>query len=762
RHVNEILSGKSQVPVISKVTSLKYINPQNTPDPWEAAALRDFEQGLGERGEVANINGQPYMRLIRPFITEKACLVCHAAQGYKLGDIRGALSIGVPMRPYLEQEAAARKSDALRYSLIWIIGMFCIGWLGHLVQKALRRTAQERAFTETAVNTMQGTFFVLDEEGKYVRWNKAVEDALGSTGGDMHGRDVLASIHPDDRRFMAAKMAEVLEKGSSSAEARRLVNGHKEPRDYLFSARKMVIEGKSYVVGTGIDITDRKNLENTIKAASDAWLSTFDSISDSIMILDKDFRILRCNKAAAALIGKPLEEVLGRRCWEFMHEGRSADECPVRRMLQTGRRQSGILQAAGRTCLVTADPMFTATGEIGQIVHTIRDISEQEKLESQLHQAQKMEAIGALAGGIAHDFNNVLTAIVGFASILRSKVGKDDPLRQYVEPILTSTERATALTKSLLSFSRKEAVVMKPADINEIIRGFQKILARLIGEDIEFAVKESADSLCVQADKGQIEQVLMNLVTNARDAMPRGGRLSISTDRIVFEKENGDLKAGVYAMIAVSDTGSGIDKEAQEHIFEPFYTTKETGKGTGLGLSIVYGIIKKHNGSVHVYSEQGLGTTFKIFIPLADATPQPVLEQPDEALLPSGIETILLAEDDEGTRRVARVLLEEYGYTVLEAADGEAAVSLFRKNKDRVDLVLFDLIMPKKNGNEAHEEIRNMRPGIKAVFMSGYSVDIISRKGILEEGLPFLSKPISPGDLLRTVRKTLGPAKLKA
>jgi signal transduction histidine kinase len=383
---------------------------------------------------------------------------------------------------------------------------------------------------------------------------------------------------------------------------------------------------------------------------------------------------------------------------------------------------------------------------------------EQQKLQSQLIQAQKMEAVGHLAGGVAHDFNNILTAIIGYASMLRKKEIASEQLAFCTDQILSASSRAARLTQSLLAFSRKQVIAPKPVDLNEIVQGVTKIVKRLIGEDIDFRTILHGGEVTVMADSGQMEQVLLNLCTNARDAMPQGGSLSIETDAVDVGVEDRDRNflpcAGLYGVICVSDTGSGMDEETRKKIFEPFFTTKELGKGTGLGLSIVYGIIKQHNGTINVYSEPGKGTTFKIYLPIIA---EMMKEAPPvaEARPEGGRETILLAEDEHDVRVLISIVLREAGYSVIEALDGEDAVRKFSEQADRIALVLSDVIMPKKNGKEAYMQIREMRPGVKVLFMSGYTADIIESKGILAEGIPFLSKPLIPNQLLRKVREVL-------
>ncbi len=382
--------------------------------------------------------------------------------------------------------------------------------------------------------------------------------------------------------------------------------------------------------------------------------------------------------------------------------------------------------------------------------------SEKAQLEDQLRHAQKMEAIGTLAGGIAHDFNNILTTIIGYGSLLAGRMSADDPLKRYVDLILASGSRAANLTQSLLTFSRKQIIDLRPANLNEIIRNIEKFLDRLIGEDIEFEVTRCDDALIVLADTGQIEQVLMNLVTNARDAMPKGGKLSITTYavRVGVEASDDGGKQRPQAVVTVSDTGVGIDEKIRERIFDPYFTTKEVGKGTGLGLSIVYGIMQQHGGTVDVSSEPGKGTTFRLFFPIIDKD----IEEEDhlhQEQASGGTETVLVAEDDEDVRCLTRDVLQKYGYKVVEARDGEDAVSKFLEHAKAIRLLILDVVMPKKNGKEAFEEIRKIRPDIRAIFVSGYAADIIEKKGITEGSMYYLSKPISPDTLLRKIRDVL-------
>jgi PAS domain S-box-containing protein len=399
------------------------------------------------------------------------------------------------------------------------------------------------------------------------------------------------------------------------------------------------------------------------------------------------------------------------------------------------------------------------TAELVRTVDALHtEIAERRKIEQQLLQSQKMESIGILAGGVAHDFNNLLSGIHGYTEIIQENIpGDDELLRESVEHVLKASTRAAELTRSLLAFSRKQVLDPRPVLIDDIIATTGKFIKRVIGEDIEFGTEVLDRDLLIMADAGQMEQVLMNLATNARDAMPGGGRLSISLRKVAVQEGNESVydlpSAGEYALISVSDTGIGIGKESLDRIFEPFYTTKELGKGTGLGLSIVYGIVKQHNGSVLVSSQPGKGTTFEIYLPLiAGSAEMNEVQQPTP--LTAGTETLLVVEDEEIVRNLMKRILERAGYRVLIASDGEEALARFRENND-ISLVLSDLVMPGKTGIEILEEIRSLKPDMKVIFISGYTRDIIHIKGVREDKIDLITKPILNKELLQKIREAL-------
>jgi signal transduction histidine kinase len=413
-----------------------------------------------------------------------------------------------------------------------------------------------------------------------------------------------------------------------------------------------------------------------------------------------------------------------------------------------------VLTAAGIILLLLAGIAVLATSIYQRIVAEERQL----RLQSQLVQAQKMEAVGLLAGGVAHDFNNMLTAIIGYAHLIRKKAPPEGALPSFADQILSVAERAANLVKALLAFSRKQVMEPQPTDLNSVVRDIEHIARSLVGEDVEFALALEEGPLMVMADGGQLEQVLLNLCTNARDAMPQGGSLTIRTERIAVLPAARSLhsveREGAYGLIMVTDTGVGMDAETQRQAFEPFFTTKEVGKGTGLGLSIVYGIIKQHGGSVTVSSEPGGGASFRIYLPLiAAAAVNHAPTVREEA--PRGTETVLLAEDEAEVRRMVSLVLGDAGYRVVEAADGEDALRRFGEHRDDIRLLLTDVIMPKRNGRDLAEEVRRQNPSVKVLFMSGYTADIIRNKGMLGTDVLLLSKPLVPDRLLARVREVL-------
>jgi two-component system cell cycle sensor histidine kinase/response regulator CckA len=511
--------------------------------------------------------------------------------------------------------------------------------------------------------------------------------------------------------------------------------------------------------------TKRKEAETALQQHLQFLQVLIDTIPSPIFYKDAKGAFVGCNKAFEAVIGMGREKVIGNSVYDILPKSMADVYEEADRALQHQGEQesyeSPVLYADGRVhdTIFNKAVISNSDGTIVGTVGVMLDITERKKLEAQLLHAQKMEAVGQFAAGVAHDFNNILSAVIGYGTVIQKKAPEDDSLHYNIDQILAAAGRAANLTKSLLAFSRKQLIDPHPIEVNDVIRKIRSLISCIIGEDIELTTKLSSNDATAMIDIGQIDQVLMNLAANARDAMPNGGVLCIETSIVEldvdFVKRYPYGKPGRYVQLTVTDTGTGMDERTVSRIFEPFFTTKETGKGTGLGLAIVYGIIKQHKGYIHVYSEPGLGTTFKIYLPLAEISTVPRIETPLIPVPQGGTETILLAEDDAPVRSFVETALQSSGYRVIEAVDGEDALEKFEENKDTVQLLIFDVIMPKRSGKNAYAAIRSMRPDVPVLFTSGYPADIIHKHGILDEGLDVVYKPIGPRELLHKVREVL-------
>jgi PAS domain S-box-containing protein len=532
-------------------------------------------------------------------------------------------------------------------------------------------------------------------------------------------------------------------------------------RTMLLNARQIEqVLGKERIILLAIeDVTERRQLEEQLEESEFRYRRLFESASDGIVLLEKkEGHVAHANPALEKMLGYSEAECLGKNLQDI---GVSID----------ARHFSATMQDLDREGILNYEdvPLKTKSGEeiytdiymvnrakLAQC--NIRDVTERRKLQIQLLHSQKMEAIGALAGGIAHDFNNILNIIMGYGTMVMETLATDSQTKEDMSEVLVAAERAADLTKRLLVFSRKEVAEVTPVNINALILSLKKMLTRIIRTNIEFHLNLTDAPLIVMADSGQIDQVLTNLVSNAMYVMPEGGRLLITTSIEVMDEDyveaNGYGRPGRYALLTVTDTGEGMDEETQQKIFEPFFTTKETGEGTGLGLAISYGIIKQHKGYIKVYSEPGEGTIFKIYLPLCDDAE---LDRKPEGVvaIKGGDETLLLAEDDDALRKLSRVVLESFGYTVITAADGEEAIAKFHENKEQIHLALIDVIMPKKNGKEIYAAIRKVSPKVKILFASGYTLDIVTNKELAKGDFDFIQKPYSSKNLLFKVREGL-------
>ena len=604
-----------------------------------------------------------------------------------------------------------------------------------------------------------------DLDGTIRSWNKGAEAIYGYTAAEALGQHVSLLLPPEIPDDTMAILERIRAGGHvDHYETLRLRKDGR--RIYVSLTVSPINSDDGSIIGASAiarDITGRLKSEQELQRASAYNRSLIEASLDPLVTIGPDGKITDVNAATETATGRGRAELIGTDFSDYFTVPENAlagyqqvfREGSVRDYpLEIRHKNGGVIPV-----LYNASLYRDEEGSVIGVFAAARDITARKKLEEQLRHSQKMEAIGRLAGGIAHDFNNILTAIIGYGSILLRKMDEADHLRQNVELVLESANRAAALTQGLLAFSRKQVMTLRRIDLNTTITGLERFLRRIIGEDVELAVSCASRPLMIMADSGQIEQVLMNLATNARDAMSRGGRLAIATEPAdmddAFRKAHGYGKPGLYAMITVSDTGAGMTADVSERIFEPFFTTKETGKGTGLGMSIVYGIVKQHGGYINVYSEPGIGTTFRIYLPRIAAAEETTEAAKPEPLPKGGTELILVAEDDDVVRRLTQSVLEEFGYRVVAAGDGEAALAAFEEYREAIDLCILDVIMPKKRGREVCQEIVRRKPGVKILFTSGYALSALSEEGILDSEYACVMKPASPAALLKKVRDTL-------
>jgi PAS domain S-box-containing protein len=524
----------------------------------------------------------------------------------------------------------------------------------------------------------------------------------------------------------------------------------------------LAFEGRRAWLTLSYDVTDRLRAEEALRASEERYRVLIEEAQDAIFVNDVAGIVQEVNRAAERLVGTTRDALIGRsfletlppkdreRVWktfeDTLQHGRLLDLLSIR-----------IQRADGTIVPAEVTASVVEFGGKPHVVGLLRDVSERNAMAEQLRMAQKMEAVGQLAGGVAHDFNNLLTAILGYSQLLAADLRGNPEQFMAIEEIRKAGERAAGLTRQLLAFSRKQMLELKILDLNEVVQHIQEMLSRLIGEDIQVITELDRNLGSVRADAGQIEQVIMNLAVNARDAMPRGGQLSIETQNAdlddSYAQTHVHVQPGPYVMLAVSDTGTGMDEATRQRIFEPFFTTKEKGRGTGLGLSTVYGIVKQSGGYIWVYTEQGKGTTFKVYLPRVYG-PAETLATPEAVAQPAvGTETILLVEDEDSVRALARKTLEARGYRVLEASDGGEALEIAPNQE--VDLLLTDMVLPGMGGSAIAARIREIHPRAKVLYTSGYTDDAIVRRGLMERGAAFLEKPFTPSVLARKVREVL-------
>jgi PAS domain S-box-containing protein len=642
----------------------------------------------------------------------------------------------------------------------------------------LRRARTEQARAEEARRQGEERFRALIEhgadavaliapDGTLLFASHSIERLLGFAPVELVGHPGFERVHPDDAPRLHAALRDTLASPGTPASL-ELRWRHKDGSWLHIDAvavDRLAEPAVGAIVVNFRDVSERRKAEAALRESEERYRTLVEGVRDIIFALSPEGTIASLNPAFETITGLRREEWVGQPFERLVHP----EDLPLALEL-LGRVVRGELRPASQFRVRTAKGdyrvgEFSATPQLheGRLVGILgigRDVTERVQLEQQLRQAQKMEAVGRLAGGIAHDFNNILTAITGYADLLLEDLGATDPRRQDADEIHKAADRAAGLTRQLLAFSRQQVLQPTVLEVNKLVSDLEKMLRRLLGEDVELGTRLAPTTGRVKADPGQLEQVIMNLAVNARDAMPNGGKLTLETGNVdldeAYAADHYPARAGPFVMLAVSDTGIGMSEETQVHMFEPFFTTKEKGKGTGLGLATVYGIIKQSGGFIWVYSEVGHGTTFKLYLPrveeLAERPSQPA-QAPARAA--RGTETVLVVEDEAPVRSVARQVLERHGYTVLEAPSAEAALDIVTRYSGTIHLLLTDVVMPGLNGRELANRLAGLRPDAKVIFMSGYTDDAVTRHGVLEPGSAYVQKPFTPDAIARKVREVL-------
>jgi PAS domain S-box-containing protein len=592
---------------------------------------------------------------------------------------------------------------------------------------------------------------------------------LGYQPGEIPGRygEWETRLHPDDRERVLSVLRAYLD-GRQTAYADEYRLRHRDGSyRWIYTSASALCDpsGKPYrMLGCHLDVTERKRSEQALRESYALLQAVVEGTSDAVFVKDLTGCYLMINSAGARFLGKSVGEVIGKLDQDVLlpHTWQVVRERELQ-VMATGQEQTfeqtATVAGITRTYLSTKSAFRDGQGHVIGIVGIARDVTELKRLEEQFRQAQKMEAVGRLAGGVAHDFNNLLTVINGYSELVCSKLSARDPNRELLAEVQRAGERAAKLTRQLLAFSRKQVLQPRNVSLNDLLRELHKLLNRLIGEDIELDLVLDPELGLARIDPGQFEQAVINLAVNARDAMPRGGRLTLETRNAeldeVYAEQHAEVRSGPYVLLIIRDTGHGMDAATKALIFEPFFTTKEVGKGTGLGLAMVYGFVKQSGGQIEVDSETGGGTTFKVYLPRTEATVPSPKSSPSLLKIPKGTETVLLVEDEDAVRTLSRIILQSSGYTVLEARDGSDGVRVAQQHAGPIHLLVADLVMPRMSGRHLAEVLVETRPTMRVLFLTGYSDEEVVQRGVSERRTALLQKPFTPMGLARKAREVL-------
>ena len=644
------------------------------------------------------------------------------------------------------------------------------------LRESRRQLGEANYMLQLVLDTIPVRVFWKDRDSVYLGCNRLfAKDAGRVIPAELIGEDDFAMGWRNEAEMYRADDRSVIESGHPQINYEETQTTPWGDKIWLRTSKMPLRDTENKVIGvlgTYEDITERKRQEEALRQSEENLTITLNSIGDGVIATDAEGRITRMNPVAEQLTGWSAIEAAGHSLAEVLHLVDPDTHEKVEPPAEFVMREKGKAGFESRRILVGKDgterliaestaPLRDLEEKILGVVLVLRDVTEEHALQQLVHHSQKMEAIGQLAGGVAHDFNNLLQAIQGYAETALSQLSANHPIEMDLKEVIKATEKAAALTRQLLAFGRRGTLQRKHLNLNLVVDELTKMLRRVIGEHVELKVQTGQDLKPISADPAQIEQILVNLCINARDAMPDGGLLTIATCNVHFDPTERQrhpwAQADDYVLLTVTDTGRGISSEVKERVFEPFFTTKKVGGGTGLGLAVVYAIVERHEGMIELESEVGRGTNFRIFLPASQAEPTEAAT-PETKIAPEvkgGSETILVAEDDPVVRDLTMQILERAGYRLIVAKDGAEASDLFVRHAQEIDLVILDVIMPKKSGREVHDIVKEFRPELPVLFHSGYSYDVIGKEHLPEDVYHLIQKPYLPRDLLHQIRLLL-------
>jgi two-component system, cell cycle sensor histidine kinase and response regulator CckA len=785
RQIFEISRSSGNAPQ-GHITSLKPIRPENAPDAWEAKALASFEKGVPEFGEFRKIDGRTYYRFICSLRTEKTCLSCHAAQGYREGDVRGGISVSMPVAELAGAVARNNAADELLIIAVWLTGLAGI-WFGfRKIGDSTAALVVERNNLTSIFDAAPVSMLLIDDRMEVVRVNRAMERNFGRAFDDMADRSrggVLSCVnaYADPRGCGSAPecgcctLNHAIRQGadpgvSSTGEACVMTAGPEggAPLWVNYGVEPVLLDGRRFVTLSLVDITFRTRSEEALRESELRYRLMVEALPALVFRVSPDGRIRFHDNKIEELCGYAKEEFDSGRM-NLLDLVKEEDRAKVSLAFKDTVNQGGQMSIEFRICTSAGKQAWLfararcapdVEGNSPGVIGVIIDQTEQKQLEERYLHAQKMEAVGRLAGGIAHDFNNLLTVIIGYADILRHSGGENTVVKGAATRIISASDKAASLIRQLLMFSRKQIFSPVLLNLSQVVSDFESMMCRLIDQDVMLLTDCTPAPCLVLADKGQMEQVLMNLAVNASDAMPSGGTLNITTstidlDATISRLVGKDIARGPYVLLTVSDTGVGMDQETISQIFDPFFTTKEVGKGTGLGLATVHGIVKQCGGGIRVYSELGKGTTFRIYLPMFRGEGALHTPPAQNSAIRNGKGCILLVEDNDAIRNMASEFLRDRGYSVLTAASGEDALNVWGEHGGSVHLLITDMVMPGMDGYSLMQRMLSRGGDLKVLFMSGYTEHSQLRKEVVNNEASFLQKPFTMDMLTDKVSELL-------